>query len=148
MATGIRVVCAHCGVDDRSCPLHDTLAPHCLAAQGWRRSPAKARNWSCPTCAVSYWEPPDPELVQCAHRELLPASDAAAGSAEAATEVTATLPPGAAAAWLADPVAAAIEEIAVEVELTGNRLVAEARRLARRLSHSVAQALEKYFRES
>ena len=48
----------------------------CLKAHGWRKSPAKSKNWSCPGCHRGYWGSdaplPDPFLLTEACRRHLP----------------------------------------------------------------------------
>ena len=43
---GISVTCFHCQASAESCLVDAGTARHCLAAQGWFRSPAKTNNWS------------------------------------------------------------------------------------------------------
>jgi hypothetical protein len=132
---GIYVTCFHCQESAQSCLLGAGDAHHCLVAQGWFKSPAKSKNWSCPTCATGYWVAPNEDLVKCCHLETLQyrkrgmiewrltteAEQAAAETPEAVpTEIT---------------LREACVEIALELELTGNRLI----RLAERLRSATAQ---------
>ena len=120
---GISVTCFHCQASGESCLLDAGSARHCLVAQGWFRSPAKSKNWSCATCATGYWVGPDEDLVKCCHLESL--RERKRGTRE----------------WRLTPQAAAetpeavLTDIAQELELTGNRLV----RLAARLRSAIAQ---------
>jgi hypothetical protein len=68
---GIYVTCFHCQESAQSCLLGAGDAHHCLVAQGWFKSPAKSKNWSCPTCATGYWVAPNEDLVKCCHLETL-----------------------------------------------------------------------------
>ena len=132
---GIYVTCFHCHESAQSCLLGAGDAHHCLVAQGWFKSTARSKNWSCPTCATGYWVAPNEDLVKCCHLETLQyrkrgmiewrltteAEQASAETPEAApTEIT---------------LREACVEIALELELTGNRLI----RLAERLRSATAQ---------
>ena len=120
---GISVSCAHCQATQQSCPLDPGSACHCLRAQGWFRSPAKGKHWSCPTCATVYWESMDEDLVRCRHVETLRSRLRANIEWELTPEDPLETP------------GAVLREIAQELELTGNRLV----RLAVRLRDVSAQ---------
>ena len=127
--------CFHCQETAHSCLLGAGDAHHCLVAQGWFKSTARSKNWSCPTCATGYWVAPNEDLVKCCHFETLQyrkrgmiewrltteAEQAAAETPEAVpTEIT---------------LREVCVEIALELELTGNRLI----RLAERLRSATAQ---------
>ena len=122
------VTCFHCQETAHSCHLGADDAHQCLVAQGWFKSIAR-RNWSCPNCAGEYWVAPHEDLVKCCHLETLQyrkrgmiewrltteAEQASAETPEAApTEIT---------------LREACVEIALELELTGNRLIHLAERL-------------------
>ena len=115
----VTATCAHCtrSAPTPSCPVGENAGYHCLCAQGWFRSPAKPRNWSCPLCASegNYWKKPDPSLLatDCQHRRLLPPTPP---PAQAPPAQAAPPPPPAHAPR------AAIEDILIEVETMGARL--------------------------
>ena len=84
---------AVCGDPDDREELDVTIVQEFLFSCWWRIREEERLQME----EVDLWfnplgEPPDPELVQYAHFELLRASDAAVGSAVAATKVSATLP--------------------------------------------------------
>jgi hypothetical protein len=120
---GISVTCFHCQASAQSCLLAAGAAHHCLVAQGWFRSTAKKKNWSCATCATGYWVGPDEDLVKCCHLETLRYRKRGMIEWELTPEAAAETPE------------AVLTEIALELELTGNRLV----RLAARLRAATAQ---------
>ena len=120
---GISVTCIHCQASGESCLLDVGSARHCLVAQGWFRSPARKKNWSCATCATGYWVGPDEDLVKCCHLETLRERIRGRIVWELTPEAAAETPE------------AVLTEIALELELTGNRLV----RLAARLRAAIAQ---------
>ena len=120
---GISVTCFHCQASAESCLVDAGTARHCLAAKGWFRSPAKTNNWSCPTCATGYWVAPNEDLVKCCHLETLQYRKRGMIEWRLTTEAAAETPE------------AVLTEIALELELTGNRLI----RLAERLRSATAQ---------
>ena len=123
---GISAACAHCQATHQSCLLDAGSASHCLRAQGWFKSPAKGKNWSCTTCATGYWVGPDEHLVKCHHVETLRTRIRAKIVQEPEAPV--------------ETPEAVFREIAQELELTGNRLV----RLAARLRDVSAQRPSTY----
>ncbi len=120
---GISVTCCHCQESAESCQLDAGSARHCLVAQGWFKSPAKSKNWSCPTCATGYWVGTEEDLVKCCHLETLRERKRGMNVWELTPEAAAETPE------------AVLTDIALELELTGNRLV----RLAARLRAATAQ---------
>ena len=120
---GITVTCYHCQASAESCLLDAGSARHCLVAQGWFRSPAKSKNWSCATCATGYWVGPEESLVKCCHLETLRERKRNRREWRLVREAAAETPE------------AVLTDIAQELELTGNRLVC----LAARLRSAIAQ---------
>mgnify|MGYP002809552021 FL=1 len=120
---GISVTCFHCQESAQSCLLGAGDAHHCLVAQGWFKSTARSKNWSCPTCATGYWVAPNEDLVKCCHLETLQYRKRGMIEWRLTTEAAAETPE------------AVLTDIALELELTGNRLI----RLAERLRSATAQ---------
>jgi hypothetical protein len=116
------VTCFHCQETAHSCHLGANDAHQCLVAQGWFKSIAR-RNWSCPNCAGEYWVAPHEDLVKCCHLETLQYRKRGMIEWQLTPEAAAETPE------------AVLTDIALELELTGNRLV----RLAARLRSATAQ---------
>ena len=130
---GISVTCFHCQASAESCLLDAGTARHCLVAQGWFRSPAKSKNWSCATCATGYWDGTEEKNVTCCHLDELRERKATARDLMTARCAQATTVDT--REWrITDPAAAEtpralLTDIARELENTGNRLLILAARL-------------------
>ena len=122
---GLSVTCFHCPASGESCQIDAGSARHCLVAQGWFRSPSGRNNWSCASCAAGYWIAPDEANVTCCHLESLRERTRGRGTREWRLTQPAA----------AETPAALLNDIAQELERTGNRLVL----LASRLRIAIAQ---------